>query len=219
MIDTSFIKFPDTVNTGKPKVVDANYDNSKISNSDFLKILLTDLQWQDPLNAKDISDFLDNTVKLRQMESLDSFQKLADALSKFTNSILTASSLIGKKVKYEGNQTYLENGKSQIEFKLEAPASLVKVSIIDQNGNVVEENTFKDLKGNTIYPYEINNTNLQNGYYRVSISAVDSQGKDVSYTLYSTGIVNSVYKDENGSISAKIANDPVSMDKILEISM
>ncbi|MDM7273758.1 flagellar hook assembly protein FlgD [Sulfurihydrogenibium azorense] len=219
MIDTSFTKFPDTVNTGKPKVVDANYDNSKISNSDFLKILLTDLQWQDPLNAKDISDFLDNTVKLRQMESLDSFQKLADALSKFTNSILTASSLIGKKVKYEGNQTYLENGKSQIEFKLEAPASLVKVSIIDQNGNVVEENTFKDLKGNTIYPYEINNTNLQNGYYRVSISAVDSQGKDVSYTLYSTGIVNSVYKDENGSISAKIANNPVSMDKILEISM
>lgn len=219
MIDTSFTKFPDTVNTGKPKVVDVNYDNSKISNSDFLKILLTDLQWQDPLNAKDISDFLDNTVKLRQMESLDSFQKLADALSKFTNSILTASSLIGKKVKYEGNQTYLENGKSQIEFKLEAPASLVKVSIIDQNGNVVEENTFKDLKGNTIYPYEINNTNLQNGYYRVSISAVDSQGKDVSYTLYSTGIVNSVYKDENGSISAKIANNPVSMDKILEISM
>lgn len=219
MIDTSFTKFPDTVNTGKPKVVDANYDNSKISNSDFLKILLTDLQWQDPLNAKDISDFLDNTVKLRQMESLDSFQKLADALSKFTNSILTASSLIGKKVKYEGNQTYLENGKSQIEFKLEAPASLVKVSIIDQNGNVVEENTFKDLKGNTIYPYEINNTNLQNGYYRVSISAVDSQSKDVSYTLYSTGIVNSVYKDENGSISAKIANNPVSMDKILEISM
>lgn len=219
MIDTSFTKFPDTVNTGKPKVVDANYDNSKISNSDFLKILLTDLQWQDPLNAKDISDFLDNTVKLRQMESLDSFQKLADALSKFTNSILTASSLIGKKVKYEGNQTYLENGKSQIEFKLEAPASLVKVSIIDQNGNVVEENTFKDLKGNTIYPYEINNTNLQNGYYRVSISALDSQGKDVSYTLYSTGIVNSVYKDENGSISAKIANNPVSMDKILEISM
>lgn len=219
MIDTSFTKFPDTVNTGKPKVVDANYDNSKMSNSDFLKVLLTDLQWQDPLNAKDISDFLDNTVKLRQMESLDSFQKLADALSKFTNSILTASSLIGKKVKYEGNQTYVENGKSQIEFKLEAPASLVKVSIIDQNGNVVEENTFKDLKGNTIYPYEINNTNLQNGYYRVSISAVDSQGKDVSYTLYSTGIVNSVYKDENGSISAKIANNPVSMDKILEISM
>lgn len=219
MIDTSFTKFPDTVNTGKPKVVDANYDNSKISNSDFLKILLTDLQWQDPLNAKDISDFLDNTVKLRQMESLDSFQKLADALSKFTNSILTASSLIGKKVKYEGNQTYLENGKSQIEFKLEAPASLVKVSIINQNGNVVEENTFKDLKGNTIYPYEINNTNLQNGYYRVSISALDSQGKDVSYTLYSTGIVNSVYKDKNGSISAKIANNPVSMDKILEISM
>ncbi|WP_028950663.1 flagellar hook assembly protein FlgD [Sulfurihydrogenibium subterraneum] len=219
MIDTSLTKFPDAAQTGKPKIVDTNYDNSKMSNSDFLKVLLTDLQWQDPLNAKDISDFLDNTVKLRQMESLDGFQKLTDALSKFTNSILTASSLIGKKVKYEGNQTYVENGKSQIEFKLDSPASLVKVSIIDQNGNVVEENTLKDLNGNTTYPYQINNNNLSNGYYKVIISAKDSQGKDVSYTLYSTGIVNSVYKDENGSISAKIANNPVSLDKILEISM
>lgn len=219
MIDTSFTKFPDTVNTGKPKIVDANYDNSKMSNSDFLKVLLTDLQWQDPLNAKDVSDFLDNTVKLRQMESLDSFQKLADALSKFTNSILTASSLIGKKVMYEGNQTYVQNGQSQIEFKLSNPASIVKVSIVDKNGNIVEENTFKDLNGNTIYPYEISNKNLTDGYYTVYISAKDSSGKDVSYTVYSTGIVGSVYKDSNGSISAKIDNKSVSLDKILEIGM
>ncbi len=218
MIDTSFKTFPDTTNTTKPKIVDANYDNSKMSNSDFLKILLTDLQWQDPLNVKDISDFLDNTVKLRQMESLDSIQKLADSLSQFTNSILTASSLIGKKVKYEGNQTYIENGYSQIKFKLNSPATLVKVSVINQNGNVVEENIFKDLNGNTIYPYEINNTNIANGYYTVSISAKDSNGNDIPYTLYSTGIVNSVYKD-NGLISAKIANKSVSLDKILEIGM
>lgn len=219
MIDTSFTKFPDTIQTSKPKIVDTNYDNSKMSNSDFLKVLLTDLQWQDPLNAKDISDFLDNTVKLRQMESLDSIQKLAQSLSEFTNSILTASSLIGKKVKYEGNQTYVENGRSEFEFRLNSPASVVKVSILDQNGNVVEENTFKDLNGNTIYPYQIDNSNLSNGYYKVSIFAKDAQGDDVPYTLYSSGIVNSVYKDNNGSISAKIANNTVSLDKILEISM
>jgi len=45
----------------KPQIVQAGYDNSKMENEDFLKVLLADLAWQDPLNAKDISDFIDNT--------------------------------------------------------------------------------------------------------------------------------------------------------------
>lgn len=219
MIDTSLTTFPDTATSSKPKIVDANYDNSKMSNSDFLKVLLADLQWQDPLNAKDISDFLNNTVKLREIESLDSIQKLADSISKLANGILSAAPLIGKKVKYEGNQTYIQNGKGKVEFKLNSQASIVKVSIVDQNGNVVDEKVFKDLNPNTTYPYEIDNPKLSDGYYKVVITAKDSQGNDVSSTVYSYGIVNSVYKDTGGSINAKIANTSVSLDKILEISM
>jgi len=63
MIDTSLTTFPDSATSNKPKVVDANYDNSKMSQNDFLKVLLADLKWQDPMNAKDISDFIDNVYK------------------------------------------------------------------------------------------------------------------------------------------------------------
>jgi flagellar basal-body rod modification protein FlgD len=218
MIDTSLTTFLDSATSNKPKVVDANYDNSKMSQNDFLKVLLADLKWQDPLNAKDISDFIDNSVKLRQMESLDSIQKLVDTLSTFTNSIVNASSMIGKKVKYEGNQTYVSQGQSSIEFKLNAPAQNVKVSLVDSNGNIVEQKEFTNLNGNTIYPLSIENQNLTDGYYKVLVSAKDSAGNDVQVTIYSTGIVNSILKD-NGSLSAKINNVNVSLDKILEISM
>jgi flagellar basal-body rod modification protein FlgD len=218
MIDTSLTTFPDSATSNKPKVVDANYDNSKMSQNDFLKVLLADLKWQDPMNAKDISDFIDNSVKLRQMESLDSIQKLVDTLSTFTNSIVNASSMIGKKVKYEGNQTYVSQGQSNIEFKLNAPAQNVKVSLVDSNGNIVEQKEFTNLNGNTTYPLSIENQNLTDGYYKVLISAKDSAGNDVQATIYSTGIVNGILKD-NGSLSAKINNVNVSLDKILEISM
>jgi flagellar basal-body rod modification protein FlgD len=218
MIDTSLTTFPDSATSNKPKVVDANYDNSKMSQNDFLKVLLADLKWQDPLNAKDISDFIDNSVKLRQMESLDGIQKLVDTLSTFTNSIVNASSMIGKKVKYEGNQTYVSQGQSNIEFKLNAPAQNVKVSLVDSNGNIVEQKEFTNLNGNTTYPLSIENQNLTDGYYKVLISAKDSAGNDVKATIYSTGIVNGILKD-NGSLSAKINNVNVSLDKILEISM
>jgi flagellar basal-body rod modification protein FlgD len=218
MIDTSLTTFPDSATSNKPKVVDANYDNSKMSQNDFLKVLLADLKWQDPLNAKDISDFIDNSIKLRQMESLDSIQKLVDTLSTFTNSIINASSMIGKKVKYEGNQTYVSQGQSNIEFKLNAPAQNVKVSLVDSNGNIVEQKEFTNLNGNTTYPLSIENQNLTDGYYKVLVSAKDSAGNDVQATIYSTGVVNGILKD-NGSLSAKINNVNVSLDKILEISM
>jgi flagellar basal-body rod modification protein FlgD len=218
MIDTSLTTFPDSATSNKPKVVDANYDNSEMSQDDFLKVLLADLKWQDPLNAKDISDFIDNSVKLKQMESLDSIQKLVDTLSTFTNSIINASSMIGKKVKYEGNQTYVSQGQSNIEFKLNAPAQNVEVSLVDSNGNIVEQKEFTNLNGNTTYPLSIENQNLTDGYYEVLVSAKDSAGNDVQATIYSTGIVNGILKD-NGSLSAKINNVNVSLDKILEISM
>jgi flagellar basal-body rod modification protein FlgD len=218
MIDTSLTTFPDSATSNKPKVVDANYDNSKMSQNDFLKVLLADLKWQDPMNAKDISDFIDNSVKLRQMESLDSIQKLVDTLSTFTNSIVNASSMIGKKVKYEGNQTYVSQGQSNIEFKLNAPAQNVKVSLVDSNGNIATQKEFTNLNGDTTYPLSIENQNLTDGYYKVLVSAKDSTGNDVQATIYSTGVVNGILKD-NGSLSAKINNVNVSLDKILEISM
>jgi flagellar basal-body rod modification protein FlgD len=218
MIDTSLTTFPDSATSIKPKVVDANYDNSKMSQNDFLKVLLADLKWQDPMNANDISDFIDNSVKLRQMESLDSIQKLVDTLSTFANSIVNASSMIGKKVKYEGNQTYVSQGQSNIEFKLNAPAQNVKVSLVDSNGNIATQKEFTNLNGDTTYPLSIENQNLTDGYYKVLVSAKDSAGNDVQATIYSTGVVNGILKD-NGSLSAKIDNINVSLDKIIEISM
>ena len=218
MIDTSLTTFPVSATSNKPKIVDANYDNSKMSQDDFFKVLLADLKWQDPMNAKNISDLIDNSVKLKQMESLDSIQKLVDILSTFTNSIVNASLIIGKKVKYEGNQTYVSQGRSNIEFKLSSPAQNVKVSLVDANGNIVEQKEFENLNGNTIYPLSIENENLADGYYKVLVSAKDSAGNDVQSTIYSTGIVNGILK-VSGSLNAKINNINVPLDKILEISI
>ncbi len=211
-IDTNLTTFPEK----KPKIVDANYDNSKMSEQDFVKVLLADLKWQDPLNAKDISDFIDNTVKLRQMESLSSIENLTKLISQFTNSILNASSLIGKNVKYEGNYTYVDNGQANIEFKLNAPAKEVNISFVDKNGNILESKQLINLNGNTVYPIQIDNSNLQNGYYKINISAKDEKGNSVDATVYSSGKVESIIR-ENNEIFAKISGNNVSLDKIFEI--
>jgi len=199
------------------KIVENGYDNSKMKNDDFLKVLLADLKWQDPLEAKDISQFINNTVKLRQMEVLNNFQKTVELLKKVnqTNALLYASNLIGKKVNYEGNQTYVQNGKSHVSFKLDKNADTVNITIMDKDGNVVETKNFQNLKANKEYPFEIDNPDLQDGYYTIYIEAKNGENS-IKSTIYSYGYVESVEKD-NDKIYVSINNKKIEIDKISQI--
>ncbi len=199
------------------KVVKAGYDNAKMSNDDFLKVLLADLKWQDPMQAKDISEFINNTVKLRQMEVLDNFQKTVELLKEVnqTNALLYASSLIGKTVLYEGDKTYVQNGKGKVSFKLDGNATKVDVTVMDSKGNVVETKTFTNLQGGKKYPFEINNQKLTDGYYTVYIKAYNKD-KEVKATIYSYAKVESVEKEDD-KVYVSFANTKVELNKVSEI--
>ncbi len=202
----------------KPKVVDANYDNSKMSQSDFLKVLLTDLQWQDPLKAKDISDFINNAVKLREMEVLDKFESSVNTLvSSFSSqSLFYASSLIGKTVEYQGTQTYVKDGKGYASFRLSQPASLVKVVIYDKEGKVVEEKSFNNLQADEDYPIEIDNPNLPDGYYTVSVEAYNGNDK-VDSKVISYAYATGVKKGDDGKVYIITDVSDIPLDKIVGI--
>ncbi len=199
------------------KIVDANYDNAKMNNKDFLKVLLESLRWQDPLQAQDISTFINNTIKLRQMEVLNDFQSTIKLLKTVnqTNILLYASGLINKKVFYEGTQTYVQNGQSKVSFKLNDDADIVHISVLDSKGNVVESKTFQHLKKLKEYPFQINNPNLQDGYYTVHIDAKKGS-QNVKSTVYSTGVVNSIRKD-GSNIYVFIGNQKIDFNKINQI--
>ncbi|EDP74286.1 FlgD immunoglobulin-like domain containing protein [Hydrogenivirga sp. 128-5-R1-1] len=151
------------------------------------------------------------------MEVLNNFQDTVNLLKNVnqTNALLYASNLINKQVVYEGSETYVKNGKSQVSFKLDQNAESVNITVLDKNGNVVESKTFQNLQADKIYPFEINNPALTDGYYTIYIDA--KNGKDaVSSTIYSRGIVESVEKDKD-KIYAILNNQKIEIDKINQI--
>ncbi|WP_022847401.1 FlgD immunoglobulin-like domain containing protein [Desulfurobacterium sp. TC5-1] len=200
------------------KIVDANYDNSKMSQEDFLKVLLADLQWQDPLQAEDISDFIDNTVKLEELQTYDDFETSVKQLleANQSNALLTASSLIGKVVKYEGNRTYIEGGSGYAEIKLDSAADTVKVNILDSAGNVVDSETLYNLQGGVSYPISIDNPSLPDGYYTVSVEAT-SGGNPVDATVISQALVTGVEKESDGSIVLSTSSFTIDDSKLVGI--
>ncbi|WP_200763816.1 flagellar hook assembly protein FlgD [Nitrosophilus alvini] len=199
------------------QVVDANYDNSEMNQEDFLKVLLANFQYQDPFEAQDISQFINDTLKLRELEVMNDFESAVQTLTSGSSStlLLQASNLINEKIIYEGNQTFIQNGTGKVEFKLANNAEIVDLYIYDKNGDVVESETFSNLSGGVIYPFEINNSSLEDGYYSVAVIARNAD-EDVASTVYSTALVTGIERDED-NIVALYENGSIDLDNITQI--
>ena len=110
---------------------------SVMGKEDFLSLLITQLQNQDPLNPTDSTEF---TAQLAQFSSLEQLGNVNDSLMELKN--LQASinnsqavSLIGKAITANGNSIQLTaDGPVQYDFKLADDAVLIVASIYDRTG-------------------------------------------------------------------------------------
>ncbi len=181
--------------TGKEiAVYEANYDNSQIDQEGFLQILLASFQYQDPFEAEDISKFIDNTVKLQELEVMKNFEDSVQTLNDNNTLFFNSTNLIGTKVMYSGNETYIENGKSNIEFKVKEDAQQATVYVYDDQENIVAQKDFTDLNTLEKYEFAIDDPKIADGYYKVSVIANNGDER-VDTEIYSTALVEGIQKD------------------------
>lgn len=106
--------------------------NTTLSESDFLTLLTTQLENQDPLNPQNPSDF---AAELAQFSTASGVQTLNQTLG--AGGGIQAAGLVGKNVAVAGNALLLANGSAQGAFNLSAAASDVKVAISNAQGSIV----------------------------------------------------------------------------------
>jgi flagellar basal-body rod modification protein FlgD len=126
---------------------------SVLGKDDFMKLLLTELQHQDPTSPMDSDKILSQTSQLAQLESQDKTNKALEALTaSFTNNQnFGAVSSIGKYAKLESTLalTYNTQGKpNPINFELEFAEDIKdgSVRIYDEKAHLVK--TIKIEEGN-----------------------------------------------------------------------
>ncbi|WP_082053547.1 flagellar hook assembly protein FlgD [Gordoniibacillus kamchatkensis] len=83
----------DSPGNAKPKTT----GNSSLGKDDFLKILITQLQNQDPMQPMEDKDFI---AQMAQFSSLEQMTNVATGLSKLPQMLGYASSLIGKTISW-----------------------------------------------------------------------------------------------------------------------
>lgn len=106
----------------------------------FLKLLTTQLQAQDPLNPMDNSQMTSQMAQISQVSGLEKLNTSMQALiqSQAANQSMMAASTIGRQALVAGNQLALSSGSAQGAVMLSGAADKLTINIKNANGVVVD---------------------------------------------------------------------------------
>lgn len=194
-----------------------------LSSTDFLNLLVSELQNQDPLNATSTTDFINQLTSYANFNEQQSINSSMTSLAGSFSSLVTLNSVnyIGHTVEAKSNTVELTNGSATFGYSLSSPASNVAITVQDSSGNVVWSGTGPGNAGANTVTWNGQTTNgtqlSDGGQYTVSVTANDSAGNSlVNYTT-TTGTVTGI--DASGSTPNLLVNGvPVSASNIIGVS-
>lgn len=195
----------------------------ELGKDDFLNLLVTQLQYQDPLNPMDSADF---TAQLAQFSSLEQLTTMNSQLSELTAAQTAlknsqAVNYIGQTVLSNGNNTQIANGLPEaLQVSLDAPASEVFVSVYDELGALRSTYTNPAMaagRGSVAWPgTDIDNNPLPDGNYRFEVAAIDGAGNEIGASPLSSGRVGGVAFN-NGEAALVVNGQIIRLDDIIEV--
>lgn len=152
----------------------------------FLKLLTTQLQHQDPTKPLDATQFTTQLVQFASVEQQIGQNSRLDQLLQVQigTQAVGAVSFLNTDVEAFGDKIVVAGGKGELAYSLPSEAKTVKITIKDANGNIV-----RTLDGE-----------LGAGVHKLAWDGKDDQGVSVADGVYSFSIA--ARDAENNSIDA-----------------
>ena len=193
-----------------------------ISSSDFLNLLVGELQNQDPLDPTDTSDFVNQMSQYANFDQQQTLNSNLGILLTSFNSLLTLNSInyIGHTIEAKGDTATLQNGQAAFGYSLSSEASQVNLSIQDSTGKTVWSGIGPTAAGlNSVSWNGTDSDGVQlpdGGQYTMSVSALDAAGNSVlNYTTF-FGTVSDV-DSTSGNTVLDVSGVPVNVTDVLAV--
>ena len=212
-----------TTSTSSSTSSTASTGSSTLGKDDFLKLLLTELQHQDPTSPMDSDKILTQTS---QLASLESSTKTNTALDNLTTQLKqsvnsNATALIGKMGSIGSDAISLSSGKSTYEVYFPTAIKTGTMTIADSKGNTIKTvNLGTAAAGKSgVVSFDWDGTDnsgtlQKDGAYAVTATYVDSTGA-AKTTAFGAYPVESVRYD-SGSTYIKLGSQYYAMSDVVE---
>jgi len=198
--------------------------------ADFLQLLTTQLQNQDPTSPLDTNELTQQIASLSQVQQeININANLTNLISLYTASqSQSAVSYIGKQVDATGNQIDLTSStgtsgtttsSAALVYSLPSTASSATVTITNSAGATVYSAAGTTVAGRNQLLWNgttTSGTTAPAGVYNFTVTATDSSGKALATTTYTTGIVTAV-DTANGTSTLSLGNMSVPLSSVQEV--
>lgn len=196
-----------------------------LGKDDFMKLLLVQLQYQDPTSPMDTEKILTQTSQLAALEATDNTKT---ALENLTSSLGNAQQFstiaaIGKTADLGTDQIALTKGESTM-FEVYFPYDIQEGTITITQGESPNEKTIQTLPVGTnakgVYKFTWDGTNqsgnqADSGTYHVNATYSDQNGAGHQTRLGAYPIES--VRFDNGSTLVKVGSNYVPLDNIVEV--
>lgn len=210
----------DTLSTGSSAI--KTDDMSVLEKDDFLKLLLTELQYQDPTDPMDSDKILTQTSQLATMESARNTQDALDKLAKAMDNDTSFSTInaIGKMADLGNGEIVLdESGGTNFDIYFQEDIGEGTLYISDSDGNVIKTVGLSEQSGGTLnFDWDGTNNNGETvaaGSYYVHSEYTNADGES-KVTRAGTYPISSVKFDE-GETYFRLGSSYVNISKVKEV--
>ena len=188
----------------------------------FLKLLVTQLKNQDPLNPMENAEI---TSQMAQLSTVEGINKMNDAMGTLASQFratqaLQGASLIGRQVLAEGAQLELGSAGAAGGVDLASKADKLTINVLDSAGKVVRSIDLGGQDAGLVRfawdGLDAAGNSMAQGVYKFEIAAT-AAGNAVDATAYSLAQVQSVAMADSGLDVELSTLGSMSLDKIKQI--
>jgi len=140
----------------------------------FLHLLMTQLQNQDPTSPMDANSFTSELVQFSSVEQQINTNTSLSQLIQLTQvaDVTQSSALLGKQVTVQSSQIPLQNGTGALNFTTPTPEP-VSITVQDANGNTLQHATVNAAQGANTWKWNGTTSSgqvLPDGAYTVTVT-------------------------------------------------
>lgn len=213
-------------------------DPQAMGKQEFLQLLITQLNNQDPLNPQDGAAFVAELAQFSSVEQLTNINSTLgnyggqiDALKELIaelgagigtgqpgSQLGSASNLIGRVVEFRGNHAAWDGSEAvTFGYDLDNAATDARVIVRDSEGNLVREINLGDLEANE-HSFTWDGTNnagepVAPGTYTFEVVATGADGDAFHVPTYMRGYVDRINFGQDG-MQLRIGGRTISMDDV-----
>jgi flagellar basal-body rod modification protein FlgD len=191
---------------------------------EFLQLLTTQLQNQDPMDPLDTNSFTQELVEFASVEQqIDMNTNMSTLISlQQANTDVSALQLVGSTVTVSGSSATLSNAtNSPATWTLNSPSAATgNVTITNSSGQTVYTGTTSLTAGTQSYTWNgkgANGVTEPDGAYTLAISATTASGQTVTVSTQVQGVVTAVDTSANPP-TLTVAGQSVPLSEIQSIN-